>query len=124
MYKYFCQVLDGPAWDYLQTLSPPMKLSWILLRQALISYFKTPLSIREKIYLRKNLKQRKNESVELFYKRCLSAQELLLLDDEEFQSENSRYDFNSNRICCIKCPKTRQCLMLYFTHTGRCFKRN
>ena len=101
-----------------------MKISWILLRQALISSFKTPLSIREKIYLRKNLKQRKNESVELFYKRCLSAQELLLLDDDEFQSQNSRYDFNSNRIYYIKCLKTRQCLILYFAHTGRCFKHN
>ena len=38
----------------------------------------TKLSIREKIELRKNLKQRSPaENVELFYKRCMSAQELL-----------------------------------------------
>ena len=49
----------------------------------------TKLSIREKIELRKSLKQRSPaENVELFYKRCMSAQELLdeatnAIDNEE-----------------------------------------
>ena len=80
---------DGPALDFIQTLSHSVKESWTLLRPSLISAFKTysrPLSIREKIDLRKNLKQRSGENVELFYRRCMSAQELLdeaIIDDDE-----------------------------------------
>ena len=55
----------------------------------------TKLSIREKIDLRKNLKQRSPaENVELFYRRCMSAQELLdeatnTIDNEDDEKNHS-----------------------------------
>ena len=55
----------------------------------------TKLSIREKIELRKNLKQRSPaENVELFYRRCMSAQELLdeatnTIDNEDDEKNHS-----------------------------------
>ena len=59
----------------------------------------TKLSIREKIDLRKNLKQRSPaENVALFYKRCMSAQELLdeatnTLDNEDDGEKNHSETF-------------------------------
>ena len=55
----------------------------------------TKLSIREKIDLRKSLKQRSPaENVELFYRRCMSAQELLdeatnTIDNEDDEKNHS-----------------------------------
>ena len=55
----------------------------------------TKLSIREKIELRKSLKQRSPaENVALFYKRCMSAQELLdeatnSIDNEDDDGEKN-----------------------------------
>ena len=55
----------------------------------------TKLSIREKIDLRKSLKQRSPaENVALFYKRCMSAQELLdeatnAIDNEDDDGEKN-----------------------------------
>ena len=88
---------DGcPALDLIQTLSHSVKKSWTLLKPTIISAFKTsrPLSIREKIDLRKNLKQRSSpaENVELFYRRCMSAQELL---DEEANIDEGLFTFYS-----------------------------
>ena len=59
----------------------------------------TKLSIREKIDLRKSLKQRSPvENVKLFYKRCMSAQKLLdeatnTIDNEDDGERNHSETF-------------------------------
>ncbi len=86
--------LDGLAKDFTDSLNTLDRESWRLLREKLLSQFsktsikahddddtmseaKSPLSLRDKIDLRKSLKQSKKESVRTFYKRCRSAQEII-----------------------------------------------
>ena len=76
--KELCQ--SKVSGDALEFLSSNIQETWANLKSLLLKRYSVKLSIREKVELRKNLKQEEAENVEDFYHRCLQAQ-FLVSDD-------------------------------------------
>lgn len=83
-----CENVEGPAEEWLFGQPYETKQYWQVLRPKLIMRFKTPLSIREKIELRRSLKQKLNEPINAYHQRCLNAQELIS-DEDSFTAKAS-----------------------------------
>ena len=74
-------------------------LKWSSLKRFLFDKFKSKLCLKEKIDLRKNLMQRKNENCLEFRKRCVKYQFLLCDDQEDSIFER---DILINFVCGLK----------------------
>ena len=73
--------------DALEFLSSNIHESWTNLKSLLLKRYSVKLTIREKVELRKSLKQAEAEEVEDFYHRCLQAQYLVSDDVRDIAFE-------------------------------------